>query len=740
MNETSTLANIPCELLSAITAFLDAVDIMRLVHASVAVSRTLDDVFWRSSMRSLFSKGCRPKLDEYLPHNRAAFMLCIRNEARRGDWRPFSRDQQTLFGALTRARAEVPEWIMMPLICVAGNCRSGKSTIVERLVGRGFLPIQQSQIAPANRSIEVHMRHRSDPGDCWLVDDLGPFTEAAQVREALSNILHNKKPGDESSNIAIKVQLWAADVPDMIVVDTASPAYTLYGGIFQPIVQQYMEHATLILAVSSAIADVANSTALRSALEYDPQRIRTLGVLTKVDLMDLGVDCVDVLANRVVILPFGFVPLVNCRGQFDQDERERKFFASQRPYKKNREYCGIKFLRARIINILRFQYRTALHGAENLKELRSTVAKSFLPEVAVAEAHVHALTLLTSFWKICSGSMICNDDDKAALAAALTEFIPNFESTEAHAISTLTEIVTGWVTSLFLAFKSLVQSFELDIAYSSQCDFCSIGTVCTYQGNTSAVVDHFEKVVQNRFAQINVQRALDAWIAGRFRQLCNFENWAMEVNVAGGAAVVKSNWCSSAQFDCSGSAVDFHLRCVEHLGECCHSFVDLVRREITEILDTLPANATELGVLTKPHQLRAVHRTCRVASQQVETLVRMEHCHEKRMRQSFESQEEAVNCLQSHALPSLRESVPKCIVHHFISQLDAAIYQEVVADSVFGLDSSFLMLTEQTHIVEQRRACLERIAAFDEIDSVFRTKEKSEIVSVFQKKAKSELR
>lgn len=46
--------------------------------------------------------------------------------------------------------------------------------------------------------------------------------------------------------------------------------------------------ACIILAVTPGNGDVANSDAIKLAQQADPDGIRTLGVLTKVDIMDAG--------------------------------------------------------------------------------------------------------------------------------------------------------------------------------------------------------------------------------------------------------------------------------------------------------------------------------------------------------------------------------------------------------------------------------------------------------------------
>ena len=57
--------------------------------------------------------------------------------------------------------------------------------------------------------------------------------------------------------------------------------------------------STIILAVSPANDDLANSDALKLAREVDPNSERTLGVITKLDLMDKG-------TNALVIRPYSY--------------------------------------------------------------------------------------------------------------------------------------------------------------------------------------------------------------------------------------------------------------------------------------------------------------------------------------------------------------------------------------------------------------------------------------------------
>lgn len=117
----------------------------------------------------------------------------------------------------------------------------------------------------------------------------------------------------------------------------------------------------IILAVTAANTDLANSDGLKMAREVDPEGTRTIGVLTKVDLMDQGTDVVDILAGRVIPLRLGYVPVVN-RGQRDIDqsksiasalENEKRFFENHASYSGKAQYCGTPWL-ARKLNIVSY--------------------------------------------------------------------------------------------------------------------------------------------------------------------------------------------------------------------------------------------------------------------------------------------------------------------------------------------------------------------------------------------------
>jgi dynamin 1-like protein len=109
---------------------------------------------------------------------------------------------------------------------------------------------------------------------------------------------------------------------------------------------------SVILAVSPANVDLVNSEALKLARHVDPMGKRTIGVLTKLDLMDHGTNAMDILSGRVYPLKLGFIGIVNRSQQDIQGNKslsdalqaERDFFRHHPAYRNMANRCGTQLL------------------------------------------------------------------------------------------------------------------------------------------------------------------------------------------------------------------------------------------------------------------------------------------------------------------------------------------------------------------------------------------------------------
>ncbi|KII60996.1 Dynamin-1 [Thelohanellus kitauei] len=131
----------------------------------------------------------------------------------------------------------------------------------------------------------------------------------------------------------------------------------------------------LILAIIPAVCDLANSEALKLSREVDPNRIRTIGVVTKIDMMGEGTDCLDILANKVYPLARGFIGVVN-RSQKDINQQkemsqakteEMKFFNSHPVYRSLGNRVGTEFLQKTLSEQL------AVHIQNTLPKLKESI-------------------------------------------------------------------------------------------------------------------------------------------------------------------------------------------------------------------------------------------------------------------------------------------------------------------------------------------------------------------------------
>ena len=109
---------------------------------------------------------------------------------------------------------------------------------------------------------------------------------------------------------------------------------------------------SIVLAVSPANVDIVNSEALKLARHVDPMGRRTIGVLTKLDLMDHGTNALDILTGRVYPLKLGFIGVVNRSQQDITDNKpmseslkaEADFFRHHPAYRNMAVGCGTQYL------------------------------------------------------------------------------------------------------------------------------------------------------------------------------------------------------------------------------------------------------------------------------------------------------------------------------------------------------------------------------------------------------------
>lgn len=148
------------------------------------------------------------------------------------------------------------------------------------------------------------------------------------------------------------VDLTLVDLPGITKVPTGDQPIDIEKKINDLCLQYIMPKSAIIMAVCPANNDLANSEALKISRIVDPQGERTIGVLTKIDLMDEGTNALDIIRGKVYRLKLGFVPVI-CRSQRDIMEgklikdalkSEDLWFKTSEAYQAMSNRAGIPFL------------------------------------------------------------------------------------------------------------------------------------------------------------------------------------------------------------------------------------------------------------------------------------------------------------------------------------------------------------------------------------------------------------
>lgn len=192
--------------------------------------------------------------------------------------------------------------------------------------------------------------------------------------------------------------LTLVDLPGMAKVAVGDQPEDIEEQIREMSLQYISNPNAIILAVTSANTDLANSDALKLAQAVDPYGNRTVGVLTKLDLMDPGTDASDMLNNKVIPLRRGYIAVVN-RGQIDVNSdlsireglrKEEAFFRNHPTYSRNRNLmakCGTRPLAKSLNNMLMHHIRDCLPELKNRIAVMMTDVQTELDALGTPTDH-----------------------------------------------------------------------------------------------------------------------------------------------------------------------------------------------------------------------------------------------------------------------------------------------------------------------------------------------------------------
>lgn len=358
--------------------------------------------------------------------------------------------------------------IQLPQIVVVGTQSSGKSSVLESLVGRDLLPrgtgivtrrplvLQLVNISPeelrkasGDDDETAAWKNYGQPYKGIDAEEWGKFlhtknkiyTEFSEIRQEIENETErvsgaNKGISDEPIHLRIfsphVVNLTLVDLPGVTKVPVGDQPRDIELQIKDLILRYIGNPNSIILSVTAANTDMATSESLKIAREADPEGRRTLAVITKLDLMDAGTDAMDVLMGRVIPVKLGIIGIVN-RSQLDINNKkpvadalkdEYGFLQKKYPSLANRN--GTKYLAKTLnrllmhhirdclpelktrINVLAAQYQSLLNSYGEPVEDKSATLLQLITKFAAEYCQtIEGTAKYIETSELCGGARIC---------------------------------------------------------------------------------------------------------------------------------------------------------------------------------------------------------------------------------------------------------------------------------------------------------------------------------------------
>ncbi|KAF9355153.1 Dynamin- GTPase protein [Mortierella sp. AD094] len=280
--------------------------------------------------------------------------------------------------------------IDLPQIVVVGSQSSGKSSVLETIVQKDFLPRGNGVVTRRPLVLQLVNTHiGSMPGSSESTLSDAPdraeflhlpnkqffdFEEVRKEIEAETARVAGQNKAISRTPIHLKIfsknvlNLTLVDLPGVTKIPVGDQPTDIEKQTRNLILDYILKPNSVILAVSPANVDLANSDSLKLARQVDPEAKRTIGVLTKLDLMDAGTNSLDILSGRAYPLKLGFIGVVN-RSQADIQSNkpmaeafksETEFFQSHPAYRAIAHRCGTNFLAKTLNTILMNHIRDKL--------------------------------------------------------------------------------------------------------------------------------------------------------------------------------------------------------------------------------------------------------------------------------------------------------------------------------------------------------------------------------------------
>lgn len=217
--------------------------------------------------------------------------------------------------------------INFPKIVVVGTQSSGKSSLLNAIINKPILPIGEKMVTRTPMDIRVIASHEEK----IEINDkqIASYEDISKEIETITRSIAGDGKG--ISNIPIITKIHNRGLSNLSFIDL--PGYTLIARTDEgqssnmkeqicDVAAEYLKQDnTIIVVVMAGRSDLEADVGLAMVKEYDLMGERTLGVITKVDLMNNPSDIMEYLEGNIskdLKLYYGYHAIVNRNGIDDQ--------------------------------------------------------------------------------------------------------------------------------------------------------------------------------------------------------------------------------------------------------------------------------------------------------------------------------------------------------------------------------------------------------------------------------------
>lgn len=305
--------------------------------------------------------------------------------------------------------------INLPQIVCVGSQSSGKTSIIESIVNKDFLPKGNGMVT--RRPLILQLKYLKSGNDyCEFlhkkrekIEDFGAVSNEI-VSETNRIAGRNKMISDEPIVLQIYSQklidLTLVDLPGLVRVPIMEQPVNIDILIRKMVLDFISNPNAIILAISPGNMDIANSDSLKLAREVDPYFKRTIGVISKVDLVEHPNDLVEIINNNVYPLKYGYIGVTcrNCQDNFNNKSIEAAIKEENERYQDIPEYKPI----AQCLGIQNLTKQLSIVLTEKIRYAIPAIKDSLTDEIFKKENELKTL-----------GNELVKDNDDLAISSFL---------------------------------------------------------------------------------------------------------------------------------------------------------------------------------------------------------------------------------------------------------------------------------------------------------------------------------